>query len=87
MLTRGQVTVAEPDRDGFVRIDLNHIAYRQLPGHRLRLQIASSDFPLYLPHPGTVENPWLASRRVTNEQVLLTGGGRSSYLVLGVLPA
>jgi putative CocE/NonD family hydrolase len=86
MLTRGQAVVAAPDPDRLVPVDLNHLAYRLLPGHSLRLQIASSDYPLYLPHPGTAESPWLATRGVANEQVLLTGGDTSSYLALSVLP-
>ena len=79
--------MAEPDPDRFVRIDLNHIAYRLLPRHSLRLQIASSDYPLYMPHPGTAENPWQATRSVVNELTLLTGGDKSSFLALSVLPA
>lgn len=85
MLTRGQAVVPMPDPDRLVRIDLNHLGYRLMPGHCLRLQVASSDFPLYLPHPGTVDNPWLATRAMANEQTLLTGGERSSYLAVGVL--
>ena len=34
---------------------------RRCPGHRLRLHVASSDFPVFLPHPGTAENPWDAT--------------------------
>lgn len=85
MLTRGQTVITAPDRP--VRIDLNHLGYRLLPGHRLRLQIASSDFPLYLPHPGTDENPWTATRGARNEQSLMTGASRASYLEVSVLPA
>ena len=87
MLTRGQTVVGAPDPDRPVIIDLNHLGYRLLPGHRLRLQIASSDFPLYLPHPGTDENPWTAVRAARNEQSLAAGGSRVSYLSLSVLPA
>jgi uncharacterized protein len=86
MLTRGQVVVPEPDPDRFIQIDLNHIAYRLLPQHSLRLQIASSDYPLYLPHPGTAENPWLATQSMANELTLLTGGDKPSFLSLRVLP-
>lgn len=32
------------------------------PGRSLRLDIASSRFPLFVPHPGTDENPRLAAR-------------------------
>jgi len=86
MLTRGQTALDHPDPDRLERIDLNHLGYRLLPGHRLRLHLASSDFPLYLPHPGTDENPWLAERGAPNDQRLLTGGERSSYLSVSVLP-
>jgi uncharacterized protein len=87
MLTRGQTAVAAPHPDGGVRGGLNHLGYRLPGGHRLRLQIASSDFPLYLPHPGTGVNPWLATQVATNEQTLLSGGEQSSYLVVSVLPS
>jgi predicted acyl esterase len=86
MLTRGQVAVTKPDPDRLVRIDLNQLGYRLPSGHALRLQVASSDFPLYLPHPGTADNPWLTTRAVSNEQTLLTGDERSSYLTVSVLP-
>lgn len=63
--------------------------YRLRPGHRLRLHLASSDFPLYNWRPGTAENPWHAihgrrneqaihGRR--NEQLIITGGSAPSYL-------
>ncbi len=85
MLTRGQMVVRDTDLDRPVRVDLNHLGYRLMPGHRLRLQLASSDYPLYVPHPGTDENPWLATATTTNEQALLTGGERTSYLEVSTL--
>src|SRR5262249_4433886 len=48
MLVRGQALAREPDPENPVTISLGHTGYRLRPGHRLRLQIASSDFPLYL---------------------------------------
>jgi predicted acyl esterase len=62
---------------------LGHTGHRLMPGHRLRLQVASSDYPLYLPHPGTSENPWTAVETRINHQRLVTGA--SSYLSLTVL--
>jgi putative CocE/NonD family hydrolase len=67
-----QAVVHSPDPDRFVQVDLSPISYRVRPGHRLRLQLASSDFPYYLVHPGTEENPWFASEYVANEQSLVT---------------
>jgi hypothetical protein len=87
MLVRGQVVVgAAPGADGFAptKVELGHFGYRVRSGHRLRLQFASSDFPLYLWHPGTAENPWDATRMVTNRQRLISGGD-ASYVSLTVL--
>ena len=63
MLTRGQAMLRDPDPTRPVRVDLAHLGYRLPAGHRLRVQLASSDFPLYLPHPGTDDDPWRGRRR------------------------
>jgi putative CocE/NonD family hydrolase len=86
MLVRGESLVAEKDYGRPVELRLSHTGYRVLPGHRLRLSIASSDFPLYLWHPGTDEDPWLATKGVPNQQTLATGGGAPSCVRLTVLP-
>jgi predicted acyl esterase len=85
MLLRGQRFVGRAEYGLPVSVDLGHTAYRLLPGHRLRLHIASSDFPLYLWHPGTAESPWTATSWARNEQGLLTGGDRGSCLDLTVI--
>lgn len=83
-LMRGQLRVEQPGADRSCRVDLSHTGYRLRAGHSLRLHVASSDFPLYLWHPGTGEDPWSAERGAQNEQSLVTGGSRS-YLSLTVL--
>jgi len=85
MLTRGQVNVRAIDGPRPVRISLSHMGYRVLPDHRLRLHLASSDFPLYLPHPGSDEDPWQVVKGTPSVQALTTGGDDSSYLDLTVL--
>ncbi|MGZ8580879.1 MAG: CocE/NonD family hydrolase [Actinomycetota bacterium] len=80
MLTRGQIMLRSPDPSLTSRIDLAHMGYRVLAGHRLRLQLASSDFPLYLPHPGTEEDPWQAVMGHPSEQTLQAGGDVEAYL-------
>ena len=85
MLLRGERLVRDPDTCVPVEISLSHTGHRVLPGHRLRLAIASSDFPLYLPHPGTDENPWYATKGERNQQTLATGGSTPSCLSLTVL--
>jgi putative CocE/NonD family hydrolase len=42
-------------------IDLGSTGYRLLPGHRLRLELAASDFPRYLPDAGAGLDPWTAA--------------------------
>ena len=84
MIARGQALVARPDPSRPVRVELAHLGYRVLPGHSLRLQIASSDFPLYLPHPGTDADPWHAVEGRPSEQRLQTGGEFATHLRLTV---
>src|SRR5262249_49618077 len=86
MLVRGQAHVQDPDPVKGVEISLGHTGYRLQPGHRLRVHLASSDYPLYLWHPGTGENPWQAIQGQRNEQTLVVGGldpWRLSIPVLG----
>ena len=87
MLLRGERLVRESEYGGLVEVGLSHTGHRLLPGHRLRLAVASSDFPLYLPHPGTEENPWFATRGERNEQTLGTGGAAPSHLRVTTLDA
>jgi len=62
-----------------------HTGYRLQPGHRLRVHLACSDYPLYIWHPGTGENPWHATVGKRNVQTLVTGGIAPSYLSISVL--
>jgi uncharacterized protein len=85
MLVRGQAHVQNPDPGQGVEISLGHTGYRLQPGHRLRVHLACSDFPLYIWHPGTSESPWHATQGKRNEQTLLTGGSAPSHLSVTVL--
>jgi len=69
MLVRGDVLIASPDGRP-VEMSLGHLGYRVQAGHRLRLHVAASDFPLFAWHPGTNENPWHASRSVPRQVCL-----------------
>jgi predicted acyl esterase len=68
-----------------LRLLLDDNAYRLQAGHRLQLQIASSDFPHFVTHPGTDESPWTATTKVAVEQRLLLGGDRTATLTLPVI--
>jgi predicted acyl esterase len=83
----GQQVVHQPGTGAPVELYLGHTGYRVMPGHRLRLHVASSDFPLFLPHPGTAQNPWDATETRANRQALATGGETPSHVSLTVLPA
>lgn len=87
LLLRGQNVIMPGDGEGAdqVAVDFGHIGYRLRPGHRLRLQLSCSDFPHYLWHPGTDENPWLATESRSSTQTLITGGEQASHLSLTTL--
>jgi predicted acyl esterase len=81
----GQRAVDDP-RDGTAaEVYVGHTGYRLPAGHRLRLQVACSDYPLYVAHPGTAESPWFATSTRVNHQRLLTGGAAPSHLSVTVL--
>ena len=80
MLVRGELLVREADYGRPVEVKMSHTAHRLRSGHSLRLSIACSDYPLYLWHPGSDEDPWLAVDGRVNEQRLTTGGSAPSYL-------
>jgi predicted acyl esterase len=82
ILLYGQDAVQQPGDGRPAQLYLGHTGHRLLPGHRLRLQIASSDYPLYLPHPGTAENPWTAVETRINHQRIATGESYLSFMVL-----
>jgi putative CocE/NonD family hydrolase len=69
-------------RDTHAVVDLGHTGYRIRDGHRLRVQIASSDFPRYLPYFGDDRNPWTATTGIPNEHRLRVGGSHASRIVL-----
>ena len=86
ILLYGQERVEQPDGSRLVEVPLGHTGHRLAAGNRLRLQVASSDYPLYVPHPGTTESPWFAVDTRPNRQRLLTGGDTGSHLSLTILP-
>jgi len=81
----GQRVVERPRVGATTEVYLGNTGYRVLPGHRLRLHVASSDYPVFLPHPGTSENAWDAIETRTNRQTLVTGGAAASHVALTVI--
>lgn len=54
-------------------VDFWHMGYRVRSGHRLRLQLASSEYPEFVPNPGTVEPAWTAVEFKASDQTLTCG--------------
>lgn len=81
LIARGQVHAPQAGAELDVTIDLGQVGYRLRPGHHLRLHVASSDFPEYVPQPGTGESPWAAVEVRCNEQTL-RAGARLTFSVL-----
>jgi predicted acyl esterase len=77
----GRAVVTETS-GGAVRLNMDDNAYRLRRGHQLQLQIQSSDFPYFVVHPGTGENPWTATQKQTTEQSIVVGGLAGAQLVI-----
>jgi hypothetical protein len=87
LIVRGQVQAGREGVGPLLHIDLAHTGYRVRAGHRLALLVSSSDFPLFLPTPGTGENPWTATVVEAAVQRVETGGDQPSRLTVTVLPS
>lgn len=85
-VSHGRTLLERPDLEDLISFELDAVAYRVRPGHRLRLHLASSDYPLWVRHPGTDENPWHAELFEVNHQRLLLGGLDASHLRLPIYP-
>jgi putative CocE/NonD family hydrolase len=83
LIARGQLHVPRCAGEHDLRVDLGQVGYRLRTGHHLRLHVASSDFPEFVPQPGTGESPWSAVEVRRNEQTLRAG----ARLTFSVLPA
>jgi uncharacterized protein len=85
LIARGQVTLYEATEPATVAVDLGHTAYRLAPGHRLRLTLASSDFPEFVPVPGNGGHRWLEADTETNRQSVVLGGDNGAALTLSII--
>ena len=72
----------EPGREYEVEIDMWLAAYRLLPGHRLRVEVSSSDFDRYDRNLNTAEPPCTATEPVIATQTVYHDAGRPSRLLL-----
>jgi uncharacterized protein len=85
LIARGQVTLLDASAPTAVTVDLGHAGYALAAGHALRLTIASSDFPEFVPAPGTGEHRWLAGDGRANTQSLHLDGPTGARLTISIL--
>lgn len=81
----GQSDADRGTGDETLEIDLGHLGYRLRAGHRLRAHVSSSDYPEFLPQPGTGADPWTWGPTARNTQHLTIGGPAAFALHLTVL--
>jgi putative CocE/NonD family hydrolase len=74
----------EPGRIYRLSIDLGATAIRIPEGHRIRLEISSSNFPKYDRNPNTGEMSWEAVRYETASQTIYHDAQHPSHIVLPV---
>ena len=84
-IARGQQQLLRATEAETIEIDLGQIGYRLRSGHRLRVHISSSDYPEFLPQPGTGADPWTWGPTRSNTQSLLVGGADGFALTLTIL--
>jgi uncharacterized protein len=75
----------EPQQPARITVDLDATAYRFAAGHRVRLEVSSSNFPRYDRHPNTAGQLHTATGSAVAHQTVFHGGATPSRLVLLVL--
>ena len=75
-----------PDQVYEVMIDLWATSHVFLPGHRVRLEISSSNFPRFDRNLNTGEDQATGSRRQTAAQTILHDQRYPSHILLPVIP-
>lgn len=69
-----------------VRLDLMPISNLFVKGHRIRLDISSSDFPKFDVNGNTGENPGTSPAKVTALNTVYHDENRPSHALLPVIP-
>lgn len=85
-VSRGQQQLVSATDAATLTIRLDPVGYLLRAGHRLRVHVSSSDYPEFLPQPGTGADPWTEGEVTTpNTQRLTVGGPRGFSLDLPIL--
>ena len=84
-IARGQQQLRDATEPEILTINLGQLGYRLRAGHRLRLHVSSSDYPEFIPQPGTGGDPWQWDATAQNTQSLTIGGTDGLVISLSVL--
>jgi putative CocE/NonD family hydrolase len=76
-----------PNKSELFRIDLGHLGHRFLPGHRIRVEISSSAYPMFNPNQNTGNSIATDVEWRTAKQSIFHDKSRPSALVLPVYSA
>ena len=82
----GEVSLIEPGRAYEYEIDLWSTSNVFLKGHRIRLDVTSSDFPRWDRNPNTGHDFGADSELAVARQTILHDADHSSYVVLPIVP-
>lgn len=85
--SRERAEAMEPGRVYEVTIEPQATSNHFAPGHRIRLDVSSSNFPHYDVNPNTGEAPGTERRLVVAHQTVFHDAARPSHVVLPVVPA
>ncbi|WP_332603569.1 CocE/NonD family hydrolase [Arthrobacter sp. S2(2024)] len=75
-IARGDIHIVDSTSETSVEITMDYAGYLVRAGHHLEVELASSDFPEFVPLPGTGADPWAAVETALNTQRVLVGGRR-----------
>ncbi|MCA9152398.1 MAG: CocE/NonD family hydrolase, partial [Planctomycetales bacterium] len=81
-----QITLVEPGVCQRYDIDLWVTSNVFLPGHRVRVEISSSNFPRFDRNPNTGEAFGASDKLTSAEQAIYHDAERASHIVLPVIP-
>jgi uncharacterized protein len=75
-----------PNKTERYEINLNDIGYAFLAGHRLRVEVSSSNYPVYSPNPNTGNPIATDTQSRVAKQTIVHSRAQSSYVSLPVIP-
>jgi putative CocE/NonD family hydrolase len=81
----GTDALLEPGEVYELSVEVGALAHTFLPGHCIRLDVSSSNFPKFSRNLNTGESPGTGERREVAHQTVFHDAGRASQLILPVL--